>query len=57
MNKMMTITEVAKKLEVNPRTIKRWEKAGKIKKPKRNYRGWRVYNKSDAEKLIVRHSD
>ncbi|MDR4503229.1 MAG: helix-turn-helix domain-containing protein [Candidatus Scalindua sp.] len=51
MNKMKTITEVAKKLGITPRTIKRWEKTGKVKKAKRNYRGWRVYDKFDVEEL------
>ena len=57
MYKMLTITEVAKKLEITPKTIKRWEKSGKVKKPKRNYRGWRVYDQADTEELIERHSD
>ncbi|GJQ57602.1 MAG: MerR family transcriptional regulator [Candidatus Scalindua sp. AMX11] len=51
MHKMITITEVAKKLGITPRTIKRWEEAGKVKKARRNYRGWRVYDQFDAEEM------
>ena len=52
MEKMMTITEVAKMLGISPRTIERWEETGKVK---RDQRGWRVYNQKDAEKLIAFH--
>ncbi len=55
MNKMMTITEVAKMLKISPRTIERWEETGKIKKAKRDQRGWRVYDQYDAEKLMAFH--
>ncbi|MFH1594102.1 MAG: polysaccharide biosynthesis/export family protein [Candidatus Omnitrophota bacterium] len=45
MDERLTITYVAKELGVTPRTIMRWEKAGKIRKPKRDRRGWRFYTK------------
>lgn len=51
MNRKMTITQVAKKVGVTPKTIMRWEYSGKVKKPKRDWRGWRVYLKEDLEKL------
>jgi excisionase family DNA binding protein len=44
MNQMMTITEVAERVGVSTRTIMRWEATGKVEKPKRNWRGWRVYD-------------
>jgi len=47
MDGRMTITDVAKAIGVTPRTIMRWEKAGKIKKSKRDWRGWRFYFKED----------
>ncbi len=47
----LTITEVAKSVGVTTRTIMRWEKAGKIKKPKRDWRGWRFYHKGDVEEI------
>ena len=48
-NGRLTITEVAKSIGVTPRTIMRWEKAGKIKKSKRDWRGWRFYLREDVE--------
>ncbi len=51
----MTVTEVAKAIGVVCKTIIRWEKSGKIKKPKRDWRGWRVYTKADLEELKVFH--
>ena len=47
----MTITEVAELIGVVPRTILRWEEAGKINRAKRDWRGWRVYNEDDLEEL------
>ena len=47
----MTITEVAQILGVSPKTLARWEKFGKIKKPKRDWRGWRVYDESDLTQI------
>ncbi|MBP7087866.1 MAG: MerR family transcriptional regulator [Candidatus Omnitrophica bacterium] len=51
MNGTLTITQVAKKIGVVPKTIIRWEKAGKIKKVKRDWRGWRVYSRSEFEEI------
>ena len=45
--KRMTITEVADLIGISPKTLARWEKVGKIKKPKRDWRGWRVYDETD----------
>jgi len=47
----MTITDVADRIGVTPKTIMRWEKSGKIKFSKRDWRGWRVYEKEDLAKL------
>ena len=43
----LTITRVAEELGVTTKTISRWEKAGKIKHAKRDWRGWRVYSPDD----------
>lgn len=51
LNGRLTITDVARALGVTPRTIMRWEKAGKIKKCKRDWRGWRFYVKEDVEDI------
>jgi excisionase family DNA binding protein len=47
----LTITEVAEKLGVSTKTITRWEKAGKVKQAKRDWKGWRIYTKSDLDEL------
>lgn len=51
MNGRLTITEVAKYIGVTPRTIMRWEKTGKIKRSRRDWRGWRFYLKEDLEDI------
>ena len=47
----LSITEVAKKLGVSTKTITRWEKAGKIKQAKRDWRGWRAYSQDELEEM------
>ena len=47
----MTITDVAGRIGVTAKTIMRWEKAGKVNRPKRDWRGWRVYDKGDLRRL------
>ena len=47
----LSITEVARELGVTTKTITRWEKAGKIKQAKRDWRGWRVYSSSELEEM------
>lgn len=49
--KRLSITEVAKAVGVTPRTIMRWEKAGKIKKSKRDWRGWRFYHEEEVGEI------
>ncbi|MCA9394761.1 MAG: MerR family transcriptional regulator [Candidatus Omnitrophica bacterium] len=51
MNKRMTITEVAEIVGISPKTIVRWEKVGKVRKAKRDWRGWRVYDEDDLESI------
>lgn len=47
----LTITDVAEAVGVTPRTIMRWEKAGKIRRPKRDWRGWRFYTEEDIKDI------
>ncbi len=47
----MTITDVAERIGVTPKTIIRWEKSKKVKPAKRDWRGWRVYEKDDFKRL------
>ena len=50
-NGRMTVTDVAERIGVNSKTIIRWEKSGKISRSKRDWRGWRVYDKNDFLKV------
>ena len=47
----MTITDVAGIVGISSKTIARWEKVGKIRKPKRDWRGWRVYDERDVSEI------
>lgn len=49
--KEFLISDLAKFLEVNPRTIKNWENEGKIPKARRNKFGWRVYTQAEMEAI------
>lgn len=49
--KRFSITEVASELGVTTKTITRWERAGKIKQAKRDWRGWRIYSPEDLEDM------
>lgn len=51
----MTITELAEKIGVVPKTIMRWEKRGKISLAKKDWRGWRVYTKRDLKEIKKFH--
>jgi len=51
----MTITEVAKIAGISVKTIMRWEKMGKIKKPLRNWRSWRIYDETDLIQIRQLH--
>ena len=47
----LSITHVARELGVTTKTIMRWEKAGKIRQAKRDWRGWRVYSAEQVEQM------
>ncbi|MBI5416064.1 MAG: MerR family transcriptional regulator [Candidatus Omnitrophica bacterium] len=55
MDQRLTITEVASLLGVSSKTLARWEKNGKIRKPKRDWRGWRVYDPGDVQQIKEFH--
>ena len=50
-NGRLTITDIADRIGVTAKTIIRWEKAGKVAMPKRDWRGWRIYDKEDLKRL------
>lgn len=47
----LTVTQVAGQLGISVKTIVRWEKAGKIRRARRDWRGWRVYAPQDINEL------
>ena len=47
----LSITEVANELGVTTKTITWWEKSGKIKSAKRDWRGWRVYSQEELDEM------
>jgi len=51
MAERLTITEAAERVGVTPKTLIRWEKSGKIRNPKRDWRGWRVYSEDEIQRL------
>jgi DNA-binding transcriptional MerR regulator len=51
----MTITEVSHIVGISAKTIIRWEKMGKIKKPKRDWRSWRVFDENDLIQIRQLH--
>ncbi len=53
--KRLTITDVARIIGVSTKTIARWESMGKVKRPKRDWRGWRVYNEDDVSRIKAFH--
>lgn len=53
--KRLTITEVADMVGISPKTIARWEKVGKIRKSKRDWRGWRVFDENDVHQIKEFH--
>lgn len=48
-----TISEVARKLNVNPVTIRRWEKKGVCIPAVRTSNGYRIYSPKDVERLLA----
>ncbi len=47
----MSITDVAERIGVTSKTIIRWEKAKKVNPARRDWRGWRMYDKNDLKAL------
>lgn len=45
------ISEVAERVGVHPRTIKRWIKEGKVEEVDRDRRGWRLFTEEDVKKI------
>lgn len=50
-NKLVTIKEAAKILDVSCDTLRRWDKAGKLKAKRHPINNYRVYSVKVVEKL------
>ena len=50
--KLLRIREAAEMLGVNPETLRRWDRSGKLNAIKISKRGDRRYRKEDIEKFI-----
>ncbi len=53
--KLLRIKEAADMLGVNPETLRRWDKEGKLPAVKVSIRGDRRYKPEDIEKFIERN--
>jgi excisionase family DNA binding protein len=49
--KLLTIRQAAKILSVSPDTLRRWDKAGKLKTARHPMNNYRVYSAQSIEKL------
>ncbi|KKR15505.1 MAG: DNA-binding protein, excisionase family [Candidatus Levybacteria bacterium GW2011_GWA1_39_32] len=50
--KLIKIREAAEMLSVNPETLRRWDRSGKLKAIIISKRGDRRYRKEDIEKIV-----
>ena len=55
-SKLLKIREAAEILNVNPETLRRWDRSGKLKAIIISKRGDRRYRKKDIEEYISRNS-
>ena len=52
MEKYYTVNEVAEKVNLSAKTLIRWEKNGKLKPAKRDFKGWRAYTEEDVQNIL-----
>lgn len=48
----ITVKKAAELLQVNPQTLKRWDKAGKLKAIRHPMNNYRIYRIIDLQQLI-----
>ena len=53
--KLLRIRETAEMLGLNPETLRRWDRSGKLPAIKISQRGDRRYRKEDIEKFISKN--
>lgn len=48
---VLSTQEVCDQLDISKRTLQNWEKAGVIPRAKRDWRGYRVFDEGDVERI------
>ncbi|MGH7933482.1 MAG: MerR family transcriptional regulator [Candidatus Binataceae bacterium] len=54
LNKFLTVNAAASYLGVSASTLRNWDRAGKLKARRHPINGYRLYNKADLDKLLMR---
>jgi len=49
---LVTVKKAAELLQINPQTLKRWDKAGKLKAIRHPMNNYRMYRLVDLQKLL-----
>lgn len=52
MSKYLSVSEAAEKLNVNPETLRRWDKSGKFTSSRHPINNYRVYSEDQVESLV-----
>ena len=55
--KLYKLSEVAGLVGISYKTIIRWEETDRIAKPKRNFRGWRMYTQAQVDEITAIKSE
>ena len=51
MTEQLRISELARQIDINPKTIRYYEQIGLLPRPKREANGYRVYDRADVDRL------
>jgi len=57
MEQYLTINKLSKLLGVMPKTLRNWDKGGKLKPHHISFNGYRYYSKEDLDKLQGKRAD
>ena len=48
---VLSTQQVCSRLDISKRTLQNWEKAGIIPRPRRDWRGYRIFSQEDVERI------